>query len=50
MASVIKPGIKRKKPPIGVNNVFKTLSALGSITVLLSLMFNSVLKPWFRSR
>ena len=50
MKSVMKPGINRKNPPIGVNRVFKKLSAVGSIDVLLTLMSSNVFKPLLRSK
>ena len=43
--SVINPGIKRKNPPIGVNKVFKKLSAVGSKVVLWVLISSKVLIP-----
>ena len=43
--SVINPGIKKKKPPIGVKMVLKKLSAVDSNEGLLDLISIRVLKP-----
>ena len=41
------PGIRRKKPPIGLNNVLSKLSAVGSKLSVFDLIFNILLKPGF---
>ena len=46
----MKPGIKRKNPPIGVKIVFRKLSAVGSNTVFLDCISSSVFNPWLRNK
>ena len=50
ITSVMKPGIKRKNPPIGVKIVFRKLSAVGSNTDFLDCISSRVFKPWLRNK
>ena len=48
--SVKKPGIRRKKPPIGVNRFLRILSGVGSNTVSREPSVSRVFNPWFLSK
>ena len=48
--SVKKPGIRRKKPPMGVNRFLRILSGVGSNAVSRERRFNRVFSPWFLSK